>query len=209
MARDTSNEDVGKRLREWGLSRYRSLGEFAKALSINQVHLSAYMAGRYRPGNKLQGKLRVIGMNIDWLMTGETPTIKQQTRGISLYPQYLVLDTPPSRKGNLLPTGSKYQEETIEFPMVGHFFLRASEEVGDAMSPEIQKGDLLLVDLQSEPEQGQLTVARWAKTYEVGHLEVSDNTRLLRFLNLTKPCAVLPKSAVLFRVALIKKEYRG
>lgn len=55
------------------------MSHFARALRISPALLSHYLSGRSKPGNKLQQKLRDLGCDINWLMTGESayPVIKE------------------------------------------------------------------------------------------------------------------------------------
>jgi transcriptional regulator with XRE-family HTH domain len=62
--------EIGKRLRKWGIGKYGSVGAFASALGIVSEGISPYLSGKARPGNKMQDKLRALGCDIDWLMTG-------------------------------------------------------------------------------------------------------------------------------------------
>lgn len=65
---------IGQRLKDFGLSHYPSLKAFAEALDVPQSTLSNYLAGDRTPGNKLQSKLRDLGCDIEWLMTGKKGT---------------------------------------------------------------------------------------------------------------------------------------
>jgi transcriptional regulator with XRE-family HTH domain len=63
---------IGHRLREFGLSHFPSLGAFAKALGISQPQLSNYLVGGRTPGNRMQERVRNLGCDLTWLMTGRT-----------------------------------------------------------------------------------------------------------------------------------------
>jgi transcriptional regulator with XRE-family HTH domain len=67
----TDTAKIGVRIREFGLSRFSNLKAFAEALGIPQSTLSNYMSGAIRPGNKMQARLRELGCDIEWLMTGD------------------------------------------------------------------------------------------------------------------------------------------
>jgi len=45
--------------------------EFAKALTISPQQLNDYLSGRWLPGNKMEERLRKLGCDVVWLMTGE------------------------------------------------------------------------------------------------------------------------------------------
>lgn len=45
---------------------------FAVALGMRPQTLNNYLAGQMNPGNVLQARLRKLGCDIEWLMTGRT-----------------------------------------------------------------------------------------------------------------------------------------
>lgn len=200
-----TNEEIGKRIREFGLSRYRTLSDFAKAMGIAQVHLSAYVRGRYRAGGKFQERLRALGANIDWIMTGEIPTISQRIQGVSLYPTYQVLEVPPPRNEALPPASSFQELKTLELPPATHVLVRVSEEMASRVPFAVAAGDMLLLNLFDKPNEGELTAARWGKRFAVGYYQSDNGKQLLRFQIPTFPVIVLPEDAALFRVVLTMK----
>lgn len=70
--------EISARLREWGLDRFRTVGGFADALGVAQPQLSNYLNGRRTPGNAMQARLRDLGCDIEWLMTGKTSQTKKE-----------------------------------------------------------------------------------------------------------------------------------
>ncbi|MBL8000308.1 MAG: helix-turn-helix domain-containing protein, partial [Candidatus Kapabacteria bacterium] len=62
---------VGERLSYWGKINYPRAKDFATALEIPASALSAYYNNNRKPGTMMQAKLRKLGCNIEWLMTGE------------------------------------------------------------------------------------------------------------------------------------------
>ena len=79
------NIEVSKRLREFAESHYSSITDFANALEMMPQTLNLYLSGRSLPGNNLQKKLRALGCDIEWLMTGSkgtergTPPVSQES----------------------------------------------------------------------------------------------------------------------------------
>jgi hypothetical protein len=73
--------EIHKRLRKWGLEEFGSLVGFARALGITQQTLNDYTSGRILPGNKMQSRLRSLGCDIEWLMTGPSPQILNKEPG--------------------------------------------------------------------------------------------------------------------------------
>jgi transcriptional regulator with XRE-family HTH domain len=64
------NTEIGARLRQFGEHKYTSMAEFARALKIKPQQIYDYFNGKSAPGNRMQDKLRVLGCDINWLMTG-------------------------------------------------------------------------------------------------------------------------------------------
>jgi len=65
------NAEIARRLREFGEKKYPSMAAFARALGIRPQALSSYLKARSRPGYDLLMKLKELGCDIDWLMTGK------------------------------------------------------------------------------------------------------------------------------------------
>ena len=62
--------EIGHRFRQFGEERYSSMAEYARALNIKPRQLYDYFNGKSLPGNKLQEKLRALGCDLNWLLTG-------------------------------------------------------------------------------------------------------------------------------------------
>jgi transcriptional regulator with XRE-family HTH domain len=70
----SKNDEISARLRQFMNERFTTVGLFATALGMGQPSVSSYLNGSRTPGNKMQERLRELGCNIDWLMTGKTTT---------------------------------------------------------------------------------------------------------------------------------------
>lgn len=62
----------GERLRQFAEHHYGSLYKLAKELGITSSSLHQYVTGRRQLGNKMQNRLREIGADIEFIMTGKT-----------------------------------------------------------------------------------------------------------------------------------------
>jgi transcriptional regulator with XRE-family HTH domain len=65
-------KSVARRLREEGLKKYNTMAQFATALELMPESLDNYLNGKIRPGIILQRRLREVGCNLDYIMTGKT-----------------------------------------------------------------------------------------------------------------------------------------
>jgi transcriptional regulator with XRE-family HTH domain len=63
--------EIGARLRKFG-NRFKTMAEFARRLEMSPENLNLYLNGDRIPGNRTQEKLRALGCDLTWLMTGET-----------------------------------------------------------------------------------------------------------------------------------------
>jgi len=60
---------IGERLKEYAI-QYGSSTDLAKNLGLSPQHLNAYISGRSKPGADILIKLKELGCDIDWLLTG-------------------------------------------------------------------------------------------------------------------------------------------
>ena len=72
MVTELNKEEIGKRLKEFGLTKYGKQKEFAEKLGLSPSALhSGYFAGRHLPGTPMIAKLLLMGCDIRWLLLGE------------------------------------------------------------------------------------------------------------------------------------------
>lgn len=62
---------VRDRLRLFGKEKFTTMTNFAAALKMKPQALNVYLVGQSLPGNTMQAKLRKMGCDINWLITGE------------------------------------------------------------------------------------------------------------------------------------------
>jgi transcriptional regulator with XRE-family HTH domain len=74
------NEEISLRLREFMKDHYPSVNEFSAALGMSQPSVSSYLNGTHTPGNKVQERLRSLGCDIEWLMTGKLKGEQKQKK---------------------------------------------------------------------------------------------------------------------------------
>jgi len=72
-------EETGKRLKRFRISHSITLSELAQQAGLSMAMISETEAGRNKPSpNLMLALLRLHGLNINWLLTGEgDPQIKQ------------------------------------------------------------------------------------------------------------------------------------
>lgn len=73
------SEIIGKdtaagRLRYFAHTKYGSIKALAAAMGVSPSTLSQYTTGKCIPGNLMQERLRSLGCDIEWLITGSSIT---------------------------------------------------------------------------------------------------------------------------------------
>ncbi len=64
-------DTIGARLKSFAKEKFGTLSKMAQAMGISQATLSQYTTNRYSPGVQMQKRLREVGCDIEWLMTGD------------------------------------------------------------------------------------------------------------------------------------------
>jgi Fe2+ transport system protein FeoA len=74
--------DISQRLCQFGIQHFGSKrgwkARFAEALEMGAGPLQMYLTGDRTPGNELHERLRKLGCDIEWLMTGKTEAGKKR-----------------------------------------------------------------------------------------------------------------------------------
>jgi transcriptional regulator with XRE-family HTH domain len=79
---NSDKKGVAKRLTEFGEERFGSdhgaKAKFAEALEISPQQLQNLLRGRSGVGARTQERLRALGCDIEWLMTGKDSQTKKE-----------------------------------------------------------------------------------------------------------------------------------
>jgi transcriptional regulator with XRE-family HTH domain len=59
--------DIGSRIKDFGLSKYASLKDFADALEMNPSNLHLYINNERSPGTKILTRLHKLGCDLNYL----------------------------------------------------------------------------------------------------------------------------------------------
>ncbi len=158
--------EISKRLKKWGLEEFGSLVGFARALGISQQSLYDYTSSRTLPGNKMQSRLRQLGCNVEWLMTGSPAgaSLRRFSRersapgGWAKFEGRIVTSLDGREelqlKGVTEKAGVPYRR--------GSFF--CLEIVGDsllsAVPLPVYPGDICIFESERHPKNGDIVAAR-------------------------------------------------
>lgn len=89
-----SENQIGQRLRQWLDSTGKTQKEIAELIGSSQVLISRLLSGARRPGRDIQERLKEIGADIDWIMTGRKEVKEEGYKG-ELLAKYFI----PNVKG--------------------------------------------------------------------------------------------------------------
>jgi SOS-response transcriptional repressor LexA len=145
--------EIRERLRKFGESKFPSMAQFARALRITPQDLNHYLMGNGKPGNKLQSRLRDLGCDIEWLMTGKEPE-QGKKRTIS----YTVRVFLPNEPSGIIEPGGPILREAMEYSPEEAFFMEVTRENGDSMKPVLMPGDWVLLGIAKKfpPRDGDI-----------------------------------------------------
>lgn len=206
MRSEATPKSIGQRLRTWGLSHYKSLAEFARALQIPQPHLSAYLAGTYRPGNKLQQKLRELGCDVDWLMQGGDAGQPKKRKAQAQLFRYRVIDAKSFGNDFRSRSKGRVQEVILDYSPADYVFVRIPDDISKSNTPAIEPDDLLLVDLGRKAKPDALVLARSGSKIAVGIYQPLGGPSIIRPLNPAASIVTVPFSARIYPIVLIRKQ---
>lgn len=126
--------------------------------------LNRYLSGKAVPGNKIQTRLRKLGCDIEWLMTGERDE-KDTAIGLSLIP-FL-------GKITATPDGKEYFDDAINegagvpFFKGNYFALEVeNDSMINAIPVEIYPGDICIFELGRQPKNGDIVAVQFKQTNE-------------------------------------------
>lgn len=173
---------IGEKLRDFGISRFGSIKEFAEALDMSPPNLQQYLRGDREPGTPILQKLSELGCDLNWLLSDKknTDNVKVVSEGKV---KYLSLDEFEKEKSSSgieiplladVPASSKLREINFyEYPEYfgvkidpkNHFAIKVHEEYGYSMSPAISPGDFIICN--SNPKiikDGDLVLVQYDST---------------------------------------------
>jgi phage repressor protein C with HTH and peptisase S24 domain len=191
--------------------------QFAKALDISYENLRQYLTGRSAPGNKMQARLRHIGIDPEWVVygTGRMPDrLKPDLAKVLTTPQVIrdkqfrVRDSVPSSAAEFAGPSDIYQPWVIEdYSSADHLLLEVSDAMAEGMRPVINPGDRVLIARRAEIKDGDLVAARWGDDDGVIRIyrRTDDKIQLWTLNPSITPVTLPPKLLHFFKIVLIRK----
>jgi len=133
-------QTVNGRLRSWVESMNWSVGDFADQLGVDQPVASMYLTGVRTPGNKMQRRLRKLGADVDWIMTGrivgKTAIVQESLAkyDVAVRDYVRMLEDDNERLKKQIAKSSEKEKETSE----------ENKKLKRAIAPEI--AEIILAD---------------------------------------------------------------
>ncbi len=210
-----TKDEVAINLRKFANDNFKSLAELGRRLEMRPQNLQIYFEGRSYPGGQVLGRLSELGCDIDWLMTGEVrrekyiPMDELQRVGLEQGKMYKAVDNIPATIKELgeVPAG----DESLYYDEKRYLFDNIDDEISKPMDSLINKGDKVLIDLETEAQDKDIVVVK----YESGKQEIRilgiDNKNNGMVVLISNNPSIAPKCAkrkdiTLHRVVVIKKK---
>jgi SOS-response transcriptional repressor LexA len=144
---------IGDRLKQFG-EKYTTLSDYAEALGMSYENLYQYLSGKAKPGFKIQERLRALGCDIEWLMTGKTNDGRQPL--ISMAPYLGKIIAGPDGKEYFDTSGIP---DHLGIPFApGNFFALEieSDSLINAEPIPIYPGDFCVFEYNRQPKNGDV-----------------------------------------------------
>lgn len=211
---------IGDRLREFGETKFgkRGMSKLAAALNIPPQSLNNYLKNSQKPGNIMQEKLRNIGADVEYIMTGKRSKVIESDYN-ALRPHTKKFKVVKSvDAGN--PTFI-YREENVEYeidleyhgnPERCYLVKVVGESMKSTNGKNIEEGDLVLVDMDVQVLNGDVVVVSLTNGREMvkRYIDAGDDNVILRSNNPDYPDIPVKASdiVVMHRVCLLQPRVR-
>lgn len=127
------------------------MAAFARAMGMRPQNLHQYLTGEHPIGPGVREKLRSIGCDVDWLLSGQSNTaFTPDTIELTTIPVY---DNPENRFAN-----GAHPVELIHVENKGDETRYGVIVRGTAMVPELRNGDIVIATKMDPPRDGDLAI---------------------------------------------------
>ena len=191
--------------------------KFARALDMSYENLRQYLSGKSIPGNKMQARLRRIGVDPEWVMygTGKPPikghpdlSLALTTPGAIKEKSFRVRDSVPPSPAEFAEAVDLYQPWAVEdFSTVDHVFIELNDSMVEGMRPFINPGDRVMIIRRAQLKDGDLVAAHWGKgdgTIKI-YRRVDDKVQLWSISPSVEPVTLSARNVQLYKIVLIRK----
>lgn len=214
---DVANKaEIAKRLREFGKRNFKNFAELARKMEWSPQALNVYLSGQSIPGGNILFKLKELGCDINWLLSEDKDTRYVSFRKVDevgVIPnkfEYKISSAVPTTDKEINFDEEEIDKELINFDPSTHVFLKIDEHNGKSMLPLLQPGDVVLLDILSDPKDGDMVAAKWDESCGmVKILNINENEPekviLLSFNHIEKPIFADRKNITIYKIVMIRK----
>lgn len=143
-------KNIEERLREEIKKKYKSVRSFSLKAGIFPQQMQNYFACNHIPGGVVLQKMANLGININYVLTGNTST---KGRYLSHYNEFpLLTKIGDISLGNFKLKADDYTY--FNYPVKEKCFSMIVR--GDSMLPLLEEGDIVLIDANITPEVNDL-----------------------------------------------------
>lgn len=182
---------------------------------VTKANMSQWLSGSGSPNIfKCYALAKALDTTVDWLVSGKLPP---PIKPVDFPPEYEVYKKYPilgwiqaggwSSELDLTNSDTEYGIS----PYVGSdnaFILRV---VGESMSPEFMPGDMILVEPDSQPGNGDFVIARLSNTNEATfkQLIIESDGKMLKALNPDWPERFIPINGECLIIGVVKGKWKS
>jgi len=210
-----TKEEVALNLRKFAKDNFKSIAELGRRLGIRPQNLQIYFEGRSYPGGQVLGKLSELGCDIDWLLTGDIrkdkyiPVKELLEVGLDRGKMYKTCNIVPESIKEI--ESLSVDEESLYFDEKCHVFINIVDEMCNPVKPLINKGDMVIIDLEKEAEENAFVIVK----FESGKQEIrilaedSESKGMVVLLSnnpTVAPVFIKRKNITMHQVILLKKK---
>jgi len=214
---DNDNIEIGKRLKECATKKFGERGQaaYARLLGISPTLFGDYCRGRMKPGNKLQERLRDIGENVEYIMTGVRKPIIETNIIPAKGRMYKVIISVNAGDPEHIFREENYTGEEVFFAIERERAFSV-KVIGDSMqcnnAKTINPGDYVLVDMDAAIFNGDVIVVnlRSGRQMIKQFIQGENDEIILRSFNPDHPDIVVKQYDVItmFRIIAAQSQRR-
>ena len=200
--------DIPQRLCQFGIDLFGDKRgwktRFAEALGISTGAMQMYLTGQRRPGNELHEKLRILGCDIEWLMTGIKGGINMTLEAVSII-KIPVYDFNKIKEWEM--TTKNKASDYIYTQKTDDETLFALIVKGNNMAPEINEGNIIVISQKQEHKNGDICLIVFRDDHAALY-RVYENAGKITFTSIDEkqyPPSTHKKSEIKFIYKVVQK----
>ncbi len=160
---------------KWGWQK-----QFAEAIGMDPGSARKYLIGQTIPGSRVQEKLRVLGCNVEWLMTGKGSMADPEEREFGR----ILRETITEPGGTMQALAAEPTYTYIPLSVAKPEHIRAIAVPDDSMAGVVWSGDTVFVRKEQGCTRGDLCLVKTAAGgFKIRRVYIESNSVLLTATN--------------------------